>query len=103
MGFLSRHHRGQGPRLALRGKSPGSSRIASGFLSSYDEDLSDPLVGPQVGPVSKRVGRGRSGFLCNCCQGRGSHLDLRSEPQDSSPGLTMILAILWGIHRGVRA
>ena len=52
VGFLSRHHRGKGTQLALRGESPGVSHVAAGFLLSYDGDLSDPLVGLQGGPVS---------------------------------------------------
>ena len=47
------------------------------FLSSYDGDLSEPLVGPQGGPVSTRVGRGPPGFLCSGFQCQGPHLDLR--------------------------
>ena len=49
MGFLLRPHGGKGPYLALRGESPGFSRVAAanlGFHSSYDGDFMDPLVGP---------------------------------------------------------
>ena len=45
LGFLSKSLSGKGPQLALRGESPGSSRVAVGFHSSYDGDLRDPLVG----------------------------------------------------------
>ena len=45
---------------------------------------------------------GPSGLLCSCCWGRGSHLELRLEPQASSPGLTWISRFLSGIHRGVK-
>ena len=83
MGFLSRRRSGKGPQLALRGESPGFSRVAVGFLSSYDGDLREPLVGPQGGPVSTRVVRGPSGFLCSRCWSRGPHLELRPEPQGS--------------------
>ena len=86
VGFLSRRRSGKGPQLALRGESPGFSRVAVEFLLSYDGDLRDPLVGPQVDPISIRVMEGPSGFLCSSCQGRGPHLDLRPEPQGSSPG-----------------
>ena len=34
----------------LTGESPGFSPVAVGFLSSYDEDLREPLLGPQ-GPT----------------------------------------------------
>ena len=40
--FLSRHCNGEGPHLALRGESPGLSRVVAGnfgFLSSCDADL----------------------------------------------------------------
>ena len=102
MGFFSGLFRGKGPQPALRGESPGFSLVAVGFLSSYDRDLRDPLMGPQGGPVSTRFVRGPSGFLCSLCRGRSPHLELRSEPQVSSPGLTWISVFLWGIHRGVR-
>ena len=48
VGFLLRCHSRKLPHLALRGKFPGFSRVAAanfGFLSSYDGDLRDPLVG----------------------------------------------------------
>ena len=45
---------GKGHHLALRGESPGFSRVAEENLSlpSYDRDLRDPLVLPQGIPVS---------------------------------------------------
>ena len=48
VGFLSRHCSGKGPHLALRGESPVFSRVAAGnfsFLSSYNGDLRDRLMG----------------------------------------------------------
>ena len=102
VGFLLRLQSGKVPQFALRGESPGSSRVVAGFLSSYDGDFRDPLMGPQGGSVSMRVSRGPSGFLCSRCQGRGPHLDLRLEPQGSSPVLTWISGFLWSFHRGVR-
>ena len=83
------------PQLALRGESPGFSRVSAGFLSSYNGDFRDPLVGPQQDPVSTQIARGPSGFLCSRCPGRGSHLDLSPEPQISSPMLTWISVFLW--------
>ena len=83
VGFLSRRHSGKGPNLTLRGESPGFSQILAGnlgFLSSYDGDLRDPLVGPQGVPVSTQVARVPWGFLCSLCPGRGPHLEWRSEP-----------------------
>ena len=66
VGFLSRHHRGKGPHLAMRGESPAFSVVASEkmvFLSSYDRNLRDLLELPQGSPVSMLVVRGLSGFL----------------------------------------
>ena len=91
VGFLSRHRCAKGPHIGLRGEFPGVSRVSTGnlgFLSSYDGDLRDPLVLPQESQVSIRVARGLSGFLSSRCWGRCPHLELRPEPQDSSPLLT---------------
>ena len=97
-GFLSRRHSRKGPQLAWRGESPGFSRVVAGLLSSYNGDLRDLLVGPQGSPVSTRVMRGHSGFLCSLCQGPGGLLELRSESQGSSPGPTKISGFLWGVQ-----
>ena len=103
LGFLSKSLSGKGPQLALRGESPGSSRVAVGFHSSYDGDLRDPLVGPQGGPVSTRPPWGPSGFLCSRCRGPGPHLVLRLETQGSSPEPTWISDSSGGVHGGLRA
>ena len=50
--FLSRRLIGKGPQLAWRGESPGFSRVAAGFFSSYDREIRDQLVGPDGGRVS---------------------------------------------------
>ena len=58
MGFLLRPHGGKGPHLALRGESPGFSRVAAanlGFILSYNQDLIDRFVGPQENPVSMEL------------------------------------------------
>ena len=94
--FLSRHCSGKGPQLAWRGEPPGFSRVAVGFLTRYDGDLRDPLVGPQGGSVSTRVTRGPSVFLCSRCRGQGPHLQLRPEPLGSSPGPTLIQGVPLG-------
>ena len=55
VGFLSRRHSRKRPHLALRGESPGFPRVAGtnlGFLLSYIGDLREPLMWPQVSPVS---------------------------------------------------
>ena len=65
VGFLSRHHRGKGPHLAMRGESPAYSVVAAGkmvFLSSYNRDFRDPLVLPQESHFFMRVGRGLFGY-----------------------------------------
>ena len=80
---------GKWPHLALRGESPGIFRVVtgnSGFLSSYDGDLRDPLVLPQESPVSMRVVRGLSGFLSSRCWGLCPYLELKLVLQFSSPG-----------------
>ena len=59
-------------------------------------------MGPLGGPVSTRVTRGPSGFLCTRCRDQGPHLELRPETQGSSPGPTGISVFLWGVQRGVR-
>ena len=105
VGFLSQHLRGKGPHLLLKGESPGFSRVVAAntaSLSYYNGNITDPLVGAQECPVSMRVARGLSGFLCSRCQSRGPHLYLRPKLQGCSPVLTWILGFLCGIHRGVR-
>ena len=102
MGFLSRRRSGKGPYLRLRGESPDFSRVGAGnlwFLSSYDRELRDPLVWPQESPVSMRVARVLSGFLSSQCQVLGPHLELRSEPQASSPLLTWNSEFRWSFNR----
>ena len=105
LGFLSRRHSGKVLQLAWRGEFPGFSQVVaanSGFLLSYNRDIRDPLVGPQGGPVSTRVVRGPSVFLCSHCRGQGPHLELRPEPQGSTPVLTWNSGFLCSFHRGVR-
>ena len=102
VGFLLRCHSGNGPYLALRGESPGFSRVVAGnleFLSSHDGDLRDPLVWLQERPVSMRVARGLSGLLSSQCRILGPHLQLRLQPQGSSPVLTWISGS-YGISTG---
>ena len=105
LGFLSRCCSGKGPHLALRGEFPGFSRVGAGnlrFLLSYDRDLRDLLVLPQESPVSMRVARGLPGFPSSQCRGGGPHLELRPEPQVSSPVLTWILGFLGNLSREVK-
>ena len=91
VGFLLRRHNRKGPHLTLSVESPGFSRVASGilgFLSSYDGDLREVLVLPQESQVSMRVARGLSRYLSRWCSGLYLHLEVRLEPQGSSPVLT---------------
>ena len=88
---LSRHCSRKEPHLALRGESPDFSWVEVGnlgFLSSYDGNLRDLLVGPQESPFSMRVARGLLGFHSSQCRVLGPQQELRPEPQDSSLGLT---------------
>ena len=96
---------GKGPHLALRGESPGFSRVSPetlGFLSSYYLDFRDLLVLPQEGQVSRRVARGLLGFLSSQCRVLGPHLELRPQPQVSSLVMTWISGFLSSFKRGVR-
>ena len=105
VGFLSRRHNRKGPHLALSVESPGFSRVAAvilGFLSSYDGDLREAFVLPQESQVSMRIARGLSRYLSRRCSGLYPHLELRLEPQGSSPVLTWILSFLWSFNVGVR-
>ena len=77
VGFLSRRHSGKGPHLALRGESPGFSRVAAanlGFLLSYNRDLSDPLM----------VASGKSSLHVNCEGPLGIPLQSLLRPRSSS-------------------
>ena len=103
VGFLLRCCSGKRPQLAWRGEPPGISRVAAGFLSRYDGELRDLVVGPHGGPIFTWLETGYSRFLWGRCHGRGPHLELRPEHQRSSQGPIWILGILWRVHRGVRS
>ena len=49
------------------------------------------------------IGMGLSGLQCVRCNGRGSHLELRREPQGSSPVLTWVLGCVCPFKQGVRS
>ena len=74
-------------------------------LSTYDEDLRDPLWWPQERPVPMRVAwgplGGLSGFLSSRCWGLRPCVESVPEPEDSSPVLTWILGYFWSLPRGV--
>ena len=69
-----------------------------GFLSTYNGDLRDPIMLPQENQVSMRVMSGLLGFLSIRCWVLGPHLELRPEPQVSSPVLTWISGFLWSFQ-----
>ena len=86
-----RSHSVKAPHLALRVQSPSFSRVAAGklgFLSSCDREFWDPLVWPQERKVSMRVASGLSGFLSSRCRVLSPFLELRPDPDVSSPVLT---------------
>ena len=56
----------------------------SGFLSSCDGDLREPLGLPQGSQASFRVARGTAGFFLSRCCGMQPRLELRQETQGSS-------------------
>ena len=95
----------KGPNLALKGESPGFSRVLAGnlwFLLSYNGDMRDPLVFPQESQASMRVERGLSRFLSSRCRVLGPHLEVKPEAQCSPPVLTWNSGFLWRFSRGVR-
>jgi len=61
-----------------------------------------PLVLSQLSQVSVQVARGLSEFLFSRCRGIGPHLELRLEPQGSSPVLPWISGFLWSFIKRVR-
>ena len=66
----------------MMGESHGFSRAAAqrvGFLSSYDEELREPLVWPQGSPVSIRVVRGSTALLSSHGRGIGPQESLKGE------------------------
>ena len=112
---LSRLKREGGISLEMPQQKTASSRLEgkiSWVFSSCGSKLWFPLElrwgpqgpagWPQESPVSGRVAKGLSGFLCSLCRGQGPHLVMRLELQRSSPVLTMTSGFLWSFHRGVR-
>ena len=79
-----------------------SRRIEGGILTSFsrygrnlvpstwDGDLRELLMVPMGSQGYCGVGRGLSGLHWGQCNGRGPHLELRQEPQASSPVLTWV-------------
>ena len=95
----------KGPHLAWKGESPWLFGVAAenaGYVSNCDGELRGPLILPQESPGSVRFARGHSRFLFSRGRGIRPHLELRTEPQGSSPVLTWISGYLWIFNRGVR-
>ena len=65
VGFLERLQRRRASSR-IEGRTPGFPQVVAGnlgFLSSYDGDLRDLLVGHQEGQVSMPIPSSLSGFL----------------------------------------
>ena len=123
--FLSRHCNGEGPHLALRGESPGLSRVVAGnfgFLSSCDADLKPtpvasgmssllsiwegplgiPLQSVQGHRASSLVEFGTSVFLFSSDMDLGVPMEFQQGSQASSRGVTWNSASLSRCKRSVR-
>ena len=111
MGLLSSPSRGipkQGNRasICVEGGISRSFPICSRklwFPSSCDGDLREFLMVPMGSQESFGVVRALSGFLWGRCNGRGPHLQLRREPQGSSPVLTWISGCVCSFKQRVRS
>ena len=62
----------------------------------------NPLVLLQESQATIRDVKGLSEFLSSRCSGIGLHLELRPEPQSSSPVQTWITGFLWSFNMRVR-
>ena len=70
-------------------------------LSTYDEDLRDPLWWPQERPVPMRVARGPLGIPLPTMPGPKILCGVGAGHEHSSPVLTWILGFFWSLPRGV--
>jgi len=89
----------------MMGESHGFSRAAAqrvGFLSSYDEELREPLVWPQGSPVSIRVVRGSTALLSSHGRGIGPQESLKGEyrglsrVESGNPGFPQLVTVTSG-------
>ena len=71
--------------------------------STCDSDLRELLMVPMGSQGYCGVGRGLSGLQWGRCNGRGPHLELRREPQDSFPVLTWVSGCVCHFKQGVRS
>ena len=70
-------------------------------LSTYDEDLRDPLWWPQERPCTMRVVRGPLGIPLPTMPGPKILCGVGAGHEHSSPVLTWILGFFWSLPRGV--
>ena len=70
-------------------------------LSTYDEDLRDPLWWPQERPCPMRVVRGPLGIPLPTMPGPKTLCRVGAGNEHSSPVLTWILGFFWSLPRGV--
>ena len=70
-------------------------------LSTYDEDLRDPLWWPQERPVPMRVARRPLGIPLPSMPGPKILCGVGASHEHSSPVLTWILGFFWSLPRGV--
>ena len=70
-------------------------------LSTYDEDLRDPLWWPQERPCPMRVVRGPLGIPLPTMPGPKILCGVGAGHEHSSPVLTWILGFFWSLPRGV--
>ena len=101
MGLLLRCCSGKGPHVTMMGEPRGFSQVAAGF-SSYDGELSEPVVLPQGSPISILVERGSWGLLSSHCRANRPHLRLCPETTCSSPVASGISGLHSRFTRGVR-
>ena len=121
--LLEMHEACQGPFRGSRGKislkTPQQKRASSHiegriswFLVSCSRKHGVPLELGQGLQGPSHVASGKSSLLASCkgllgiplhrCRVQGPHLELRPQPQGSSPLLTWISGFLWSFYRGVK-
>ena len=71
--------------------------------STCDSDFSELLMMPVGIQEYCGFGSGLSGLHWGRCNGRGPHLELRREPQDSFPVLTWVSGCVCHFKQGVRS
>ena len=97
--------RGIKPQFSWKGESQGVFRVAQvvGVPSCCHVDLRVLLMVPIGSQESCLVVRCLSGFPWGRCNGGGPHLQLRREPQGSSPVLTWISGCVCSFKQRVRS